>query len=193
MSNLGNHELHILLKEAKREAARLCHRLPDHEFDREDFVQDLLAELLQRLAQYDRSRGDLGAFAGIVVRHRGTRLRAQYWRRRRTRGAAHLPLDTADEEGLPLAEILPESRGIWFFGDAEPRLKVECAAAVETVLGSLDATERKLCEALSSRPVRSLVGTGWGSRSTIYRRIAALRPVFLACGVSPEHMAGYGG
>lgn len=193
MSHIDDYELLILVKEAQREAARLNRRLPEHEFDQEDFAQDLLMDLLQRLAQFDRSRGDLGAFAGVVVRNRGARIRARLRKRSRAQGGAHLPLDHADEASLSLAEVLPETRSIWFCGNAEPRLKTECAAAVETVLGTLDSTERKFCEALSSRSVRTLVAQGWGSRSTIYRRIAALRPLFLARGVSPDHLASNGG
>lgn len=189
MSELDDLELQTVLREAQREAARLHRRLPGHYYDREDFAQDLLLELLKRLPRFDPSRGGLGAFAGVVVRHRGARICMQYRQQYRRRGAAHLPLEQADEAGRPLAEILPETSGLWSNGERMPREGVECVAALNRVLGTLGATEHKFCRALSARSVRELVAEGWGSRSSLYRRIEALRPVFLARGVSPALLA----
>src|SRR4051812_43186587 len=74
--------LRVLLREAAAGAHGLVRklRLPNHEH--EDFRQDLLVDLIGRFRQFNPDRGSLGAFAGVIVRHRAERLAHRVYRER---------------------------------------------------------------------------------------------------------------
>lgn len=173
--------LTIILSESVQAAHRLRRRLglPPAELD--DLAQDLRLDLIRRLPRYDRSRGDLGPFAGTVIRNRSSRLVSRSnSKRRRTCG----PIASLDEEvsGRRLDEVIPDSAGLW------PILSQDRLAgrrlALSSVLSHLDSDDLDLCMALASSSMADLVRSGRFSRSTLYRRTARLRCAFAAWGLS---------
>ena len=72
--SISQDDLRTVLHEADVAARRLLRqlRLPCHDLD--DLRQDLLADLIARLRGFDPERGSLGAFSGIVLANRSTRI-----------------------------------------------------------------------------------------------------------------------
>ena len=168
---------------ARRLRRRLCLPL----CEREDLGQDLLIDLLRRLPAYDPSRGSIGAFAGIVLRNQSSRIAMRHHRQRRAQGGSLLSLEvplTGTRE--PVGETLTEDDGLaaWH-GQTCCAAFTELCHAMETALARLPAEDRRFCAALAHRPVTTLATEGFGSRSTLYRRLADLRHVLTAHGLGP--------
>ena len=152
--------------------------------DQDDLRQELLVDLIRRLPAYDPDRGSLGAFANVVLRNQATRIAARVMRERRATGGALLSLDAARPDGTTLADTLSEADGLatWQSGpQAIPR--AERRIDVDRALGELDDPDQALCAALAHWSVDELVARGFGSRASLYRRLAALRPVLAAYGL----------
>jgi len=87
----------------------------------------------------------------------------------------------------PLKNLLLEEDGLASWYGQRPfdtdmqheRLATECA------LARLSNGDRQLCRILSRVTVSDLVAHGAVKRSTLYRRISALRPVLTAYGLGP--------
>lgn len=181
-------DLHILLEEADAAARRLLRRLRLPANDLDDLRQDLLADLIARLHAYDPARGPLGAFAGVVLRHRAARLAERIMGERRRMGGVPLSLDAplGDGSDATLADVIPEDAGLaaWCGQPVDGHALSERRMAVERALGALDRRDGALCAALSVLSPSELAAAGKGSRATLYRRIAGLRHALLAHGVA---------
>lgn len=106
-------DLDVVHPLAERYARRLCRTLGRPSHEREDMEQDMLLDLLARLAGFDPARGTLAAFATVCFQHRASRLATRLRREKRERHEASL--DDAvpgQEEELTLADIIPESEGM---------------------------------------------------------------------------------
>ena len=87
----------------------------------------------------------------------------------------------------PLKNLLLEEDGLASWYGQRPfdtdmqheRLATECT------LARLSNGDRQLCRVLSRVTVSDLVAQGAVKRSTLYRRISALRPVLTAYGLGP--------
>ena len=176
--------LDLLTAEASATASRLCRRLGLPATDHDDFRQELLADLIRRLPAFDPDRGTLGAFANVVLRNHAVRITARVLRERRARGGALLSLDAPRADGTTLADTLSEADGLSTWqcrSEAIPR--AERRIDVDRALGELDDSDQTLCDALSHWSVDELAAGGFSSRATLYRRLAALRPVLAAYGL----------
>jgi DNA-directed RNA polymerase specialized sigma24 family protein len=111
---VSSSDLHFVLHEADFAARRLLRqlRLPRHDLD--DLRQDLLADLIARLRGFDPERGSLGAFSGIVLANRSTRIANKVKRERRLYGPAPVSLDEtiSESEGLARGDIIGEDEGL---------------------------------------------------------------------------------
>ena len=87
----------------------------------------------------------------------------------------------------PLKNLLLEEDGLasWY-GQRPFDLDMQHARlATECALARLSNDDRQLCRALSRLTVSDLVAHSAVKRSTLYRRISALRPVLTAYGIGP--------
>ena len=185
---LSPDDIETIIHEADAAAQRLRRKLCLPVREREDLGQDLLVDLLRRLPAYDPSRGSIGAFANIVLRNQSSRIAMRHHRQRRAQGGSLLslevPLAGARE---PVGDTLTEDDGL-----AAWHGQICCAAAVtelhralQTALARLPAEDRRFCAALAHLPMTALAAEGFGSRSTLYRRLVDLRHVLTAHGLGP--------
>jgi len=181
-------DLATLIDEADRAARRLHRKLSLPAADLDDLRQDLLIDVICRLPGFDRRRGTIGAFAGIVLRNRSSRIAIRHHRQRRARGGTMLSLDAAVAgSGEPLGCLLAEADGLatWHGQDRDPQADIQTRAAVQSVLARLPEADHRFCCALAHRSVTALAAEGFGSRSALYRRLADLRHVLTAYGLGP--------
>lgn len=170
-------DLVTILREADAAAGRLRRRLGVPRADVDDLRQELLVDLVRRLAAFDPSRGALGAFAGIVLRNRASRIALDRARERRRMGGALLPLDARGRDGVPLVERLAAPGGA---------PAVERRLDIVRVLGGLPPGDRALCAAAAACPLRQLAARGFGSRTGLHRRLHDLRVRLAAHGLAPR-------
>lgn len=177
-----------LIDEANRAARRLHRKLHLPPADLEDLSQDLLLDLICRLPGFDARRGSIGAFANIVLRNQSSRIAMQIRRERRAQDGWMFSLDAPMAGSRePLKNLLLEEDALASWYGQRPfdiRMQNERLAA-NCVLARLHEDERRLCRALSRLTVSDLVAHGAFKRATLYRRIAALRPVLTAYGLGP--------
>ncbi|WP_223428083.1 sigma factor [Tateyamaria pelophila] len=177
-----------LIDEANRAARRLHRKLHLPPADLEDLSQDLLLDLICRLPGFDARRGSIGAFANIVLRNQSSRIAMQIQRERRAQDGWMFSLDAPMAGSRePLKNLLLEEDALASWYGQRPfgidmhhdRLATNC------VLARLRDDERQLCRALSQFTASDLVAGSVFKRSSLYRRIAALRPVLTAYGLGP--------
>jgi DNA-directed RNA polymerase specialized sigma24 family protein len=187
---LSPDDIETIISKADTAARRLRRRLGLPVCDREDLGQDLLIDLLRRLPAFDPARGSLGAFAGLVLRNQSSRIAIRIMRERRAQGGGLLSLDapSGSEDQRPLAETIGEDDGLsaWHGQATNAYAFTEQHQAVQTAISQLPPEDRRLCAALAHRPVSALASEGFGSRSTLYRRLADLRHVLTAHGLGPS-------
>jgi len=186
--SISPEDLQILLHEADVAARRLVRQLRLHRADLDDVRQDLVTDLIARLGAFDSQRGSLGAFAGIVMANRATRIARAVMRHRRMCGAAPVSLDEIlpDSEGATRGELVSQEQslaalqGHWI----NPVTEVERRIDLERGLGALDAQGRRLAADLFSvgTPHR-LAKAGKGSRSELYRQTRELRLTLMSVGI----------
>lgn len=187
---LSPDDIETIISEAASAARRLRRRLGLPACDREDLGQDLLIDLLRRLPAFDPARGSLGAFAGLVLRNQSSRIAIRIMRERRAQGGGLLSLDapSGPEDQRPLAETIGEDDGLsaWHGQANNACAFTEQHQAVQAAVSRLPPEDRRFCAALAHRPISALVSEGFGSRSTLYRRLADLRHVLAAHGIGPS-------
>ena len=186
-SSISRDDLQILLHEADITARRLVRQLRLPRADLDDVRQDLLVDLIARLPAYDAVRGTLGAFAGVILTNRVTRIANKVKRDRQMYGAMPISLDETipESDGLTRGDLIAEADGLSAlfgqpvdgFAAAEHRLDVERG------LGSLEPAEGALCAALSRTTVDRLAASGHGARSSLYRRVKDIRLALTAIGM----------
>jgi DNA-directed RNA polymerase specialized sigma24 family protein len=175
---LSRADLAILIDEADAAARRLHRRLVLPNADLDDLRQDLLVDLICRLPGFDRRRGPIGAFVGIVLRNQSSRIATRFHRRRRAQGGALLSLDAfAGSGGTPIGMLLADTDGLaaWHGHDRVAEEDADLRHDVARALGALPPEARGLCAALGTCALRDLVGRDGISRSALYRRVARLR------------------
>lgn len=185
---LSTADVVTLIDEANRAARRLHRKLHLPPADLEDLSQDLLLDLICRLPGCDARRGSIGAFANIVLCNQSSRIAMRIQRQRRAQDGWMFSLDAPMVGSRePLKNLLLEEDGLASWYGQRPfdtdmqhaRLATECA------LARLSNGDRQLCRVLSRVTVSDLVAQGAVKRSTLYRRISALRPVLTAYGLGP--------
>ncbi|MFN3946112.1 MAG: sigma factor [Allosphingosinicella sp.] len=186
-SSISRDDLRILLHEADIAARRLVRRLRLAPAELDDVRQDLLVDLIARLPAYDPDRGTLGAFAGIVLANRATRIACKAKRERRMYGSTPISLDEIlpESDGLTRGDLVAEADGLSaLFGQpVDAFAAVEERLDVERGLGSLAPADGALCASLSRTTVDRLAASGHGARSSLYRRIKDIRLVLTAIGI----------
>lgn len=169
-------DLRIVLRLAERAGGRLSVKLGLPHHAGEDFRQELLLDFLRRFHAYDASRGSLAGFARTVMHHRAIRLAQQHCRRLSAHGGCMVSIDEHVGEGQAAQAAV--------LSFEEAHLQLINKLSLEAVLEGLPPAERRLCRALRDQSISSLNGAGFGGRSTIYRRIDRLRPVFARSGLA---------
>jgi RNA polymerase sigma-70 factor (ECF subfamily) len=185
--SISRSDLQIIQHEADIAARRLIRHLRLPYDDLADLRQELLLDLFARLPAFDYERGSLGAFAGIVMANRATRIVHKVKRDRRLYGAVPASLDETlpDSEGATRADLIAEEDGLAaYFGQrVDAFAEVEHRLDVERGLGSLDRYDGALCAALSHMTVDQLAASGRDARSSLYRRVKDIRLALLAVGL----------
>lgn len=181
-------QLATLIDETDVAARRLHRKLALPAADLDDLRQDLLVDLICRLPGFDKLRGSIGAFANIVLRNQSSRIAMRYYRQRRAQGGPLLSLDVPLSGARePVGDTLTEDHGLsaWHGQTCCAVAVTELQHALQSALARLPAEDCRFCAALAHRPVTALAAEGFGSRSTLYRRVADLRHVLTAYGLGP--------
>jgi RNA polymerase sigma-70 factor (ECF subfamily) len=186
-STISRADLQILLHEADGAARRLIRKLRLSKDHLADVRQELLVDLIARLPAFDPKRGSLGAFAGIVMANRTTRLAHKVKQQRRPYGVVPASLDETlpDSDGATRGDLVSEEDGLsaYFGQPVDAFAEVERRRDVERGLGALDPDDARLSAALSQSTIDELVDRGHAARSRIYRRVKNIRLVLLAAGL----------
>lgn len=186
---ISRHHLARILDEADVAARRLHRRLCLPAADLDDLRQDLLIDLICRLPAFDASRGSIGAFAGIVLRNRASRIALRHHRERCSRGGALVSLDASFGPATTntLGDTISQSDGLaaWHGQGLDDLARTVLRHDLARVLGQLAPAARIFCAALGQCPLRDLVARGVGSRSALYRRTGELRLDLTARGLGP--------
>ena len=186
-SSISPSDLRILLHEADMAARRLSRRLRLSRDDLADLRQDLLVDLLARLPAFDPERGSIGAFAGLVMANRATRIARGVGRHRRMFGASPASLDDPlpNGDGATRGDSIAEEYGLAaILGQPVDRIaEAERRIDLERGLGTLDGEERRLVSALGKASPHQLAASGLGSRSDLYRRTRQIRLSLIAAGL----------
>lgn len=186
-SSLSPDDLHVILHEADIAARRLVRQLRLPRPDLDDVRQDLLVDLIGRLPAFDPERGSMGAFAGIVLANRATRIANRVRRERRIFGSVPVSLDEIipDSHGLTRGDLVAEDEGLaaYFGQPVDAFAATEKRLDLERGLGSLDRGDGALSAALSQTTVDRLAAGGYGARSSLYRRVRDIRLALTAVGV----------
>jgi len=180
-------DLQVVLHEADVAARRLCRKLRLSRDDLADLRQDLLCDLIARFPAFDSERGSIGAFAGLVMANRATRIALGVHRHRRMYGEFPASLDDPlpNADGATRGDLIGEADGLpAILGQPVDRIaEVEHRIDVERGLGTLDKGERVLAAALTQGSPHRLARSGLGSRSDLYRRTRELRLTLLSAGL----------
>lgn len=163
-TRLSPTEQSLLLKEADAATARLRWRLRLSPEAAEDVRQDLLLDLVRRMATYDPARGPIGPFAGRILRNRGSELAAAIAADRRSSFSVDEPHD------------------VYQVSDPNDKTR-DCRLSLFMALQRLSSRDRAFCLALARFSVDRLAAAGFGSRAGLYRRLRELRCVFAAQGL----------
>ncbi|MGE3293533.1 MAG: sigma factor [Geminicoccaceae bacterium] len=168
----------LILGEAARLARRLAHRLGLAADHADDLRQELLLDLLERLARFDASRSPFTAFARLVMRHHAATLAERWIRELRqpvlplVDGAQHPDdeVDVVQDEGVDDPE----------FDNAVARVDLARTRAM------LPPALRETCSALDVREPGEAAALYPASRATFYRRVADLRLELLTWDFQPS-------
>ena len=159
----------FVVQQAEIRASRLVTAPGFHRHDWEDMRQELLVDYLERLPQFDPSRGDARGFMFGVVRHRAARLVKEQTRRVH----ADAPLR---ENCAPAVE-------------RELDLSIDVAA----VMDRLPAHLREVAIALQDlTPSEVAIALG-RSRTRVHQLIQQIRSAFVEAGITPEALHRSGG
>ena len=177
----------VLLHEADVAARRLIRQLRLPYAELADLRQEFLLDLIARLPAFDPERGSLGAFAGIVMVNKATRIALKVRRGRQLYGVISASLDETlpDGDGATRGDLISEEKGLsaYFCQPVDAFADVERRLDVERGLGALDPNDAKLSAVLSQVGVDELVDRGHGPRSSLYRRVKKIRLALLAVGL----------
>lgn len=186
-SSISPPDLQVLLHEADIAARRLCRQLRLSRDELADLRQDLLTDLIARFPAFDRQRGSIGAFAGMVMANRATRIAQGVRRHRRMYGLFPVSLDDPlpNGDGATRGDLIAEADGLSaFLGQPVDRVaEAEHRIDFERGLGTLDQGQRCLAAALYRGSPHQLARSGLGSRSDLYRRTLDLRLTLVTAGL----------
>jgi RNA polymerase sigma-70 factor (ECF subfamily) len=186
---ISQDDLSILIAEADAMARRLRRRHGLAPEDVDDQRQELLVALIARFPSYDPSRGTVGAFANVVLRHEASRISARIVRHRKLHGARTVSLDepAPDADGATLGDIVPEAEGLsaWHGQPTDALAEVERRIDIEKALGALARRDATLAAKLAALSVDEIEAAGGGARRTLYRRLDGVRIQLAAHGFGP--------
>ena len=177
----------LFFREVARQVRRLASRYDLQPADRDDAFQEIALDGWRRLKDYQASRGELGAFLGVVMLHQARKIEARLCRRRH---ASDVSLDApftcgAREDELSLAETLSEDEGLAALlgNQINGHARVDLVLDLVRALGRLPEDLMQLCTCLaheSPAATRRVCGL---SNSGMYRRIEELRLHFRSFGL----------
>jgi RNA polymerase sigma-70 factor (ECF subfamily) len=178
-------DLEPLHRLADEQARRLCRSLRLAAHEQEDIRQDLLADLLARLPDYDAERGELGGFAATCFKHRAARLALWYRRERAGRAVISLDDPLPGGEGLTIGAALAEDAGYgaWLGQPTDRITMVERRLDLERASQALTADDMPLLAALARGDTRAHARAGL-SRTTAFRMVHEMRLRLFAAGVA---------
>ena len=186
---LSPQHIQTILSEAQAAAKRLHRRLGPASPGQEDLCQDLLIDLLRRLPAFDPKRGSLGAFSGLILRNQASRIAMRTMKERRAQGGTMLSLDAplSQVDPRPMSEVLSNQDGLgaWQGQCVDARLVTEHSTDTGRALGRLSPKDRAICAGVAHSSVATLARRGFGSRSSLYRRIFNLRFALALHGLGP--------
>jgi len=181
---LSKSDFEVLLREANLAAWRLVRQFRLTSFHKDDFRQELLVELLSRVAMFNPARGTLGAFAGTVVRHRAGRIannirREQRFFVERFKNTMYADLKAVDIARYEGRQHQHDERDlINQFSISEIRVDLKRA------LARLPSSDLGLCAALIEYTPAEISRNSGRSRAGVYRAIKKIRTHMETFGIS---------
>lgn len=142
--------------------------------ERDDLVQQLFLEYMERASQYDSLRSGVKTFVSCLVRNQA--MSAARARKRALRRRQDVITDTSSITASETLDSSAEHLQFW--------LDVERALAPFPRI--LLNTARALCQHTPGQLGR----TPGQSRNSVYRRMRRVRTAFLAAGIGPTYFAG---
>lgn len=153
--------------------------------DYDDLQQDMMLDLLRRLANYDHSRAGLSTFVARVVDRKVSTLIRYQRQEKRDFSVRVLPLDAEvdgqDGEPLGLDEVLSQDAYDDEVGrhDRPEAERIDLRLDLSLVLDELPEDLRDLARRLQTRTVAEIARELGVPRSTLYEKgIARLRKIF---------------
>ena len=183
--SLSKSDLEVLLHESELAAVRLARRVRVPTFEKDDFRQDLLVDLLGRTRSFDPTRGKLGAFAGTVIRHRASRIELRIRREKRlfVDGSKSPASNCADGTHLNDYERGAEQDHPYFQQSHEASI-IETRLDLERALAGLSSTYIRLCSELIDYTPSEISKKAGRSRAGIYRAITKIRTHMVRGGIT---------
>jgi hypothetical protein len=154
--------------------------------DREDFEQDLVLDLLQRIGRHDPARACLETFAEHVLDNRVATLTRPCARLRTERQMVSIDAPTAASDSDAESGQLPDDNLLTGNGDADPESiekELSLRLDIERFVGNLTPALRLCADIMHSGNIAEGACKAGLHRSTIYERLARLRAEATALGL----------
>jgi hypothetical protein len=164
---------HIALLQTAAEvhAHRIVRDLRLPACDREDIRQDLLVEMLPRLAKYDSNIAKASTFVSLLARHASSTLRRRLASRRKLEPGGSLPLDEFNH-------ALSDHCDGGFSA-------LDLSLSVRGVLRNLPGQLRALASSLKAMTTAEVKEVSRLRHATFYRRLRDIRLAFLMADITP--------
>jgi DNA-directed RNA polymerase specialized sigma24 family protein len=167
----------LLLRAAARQARRLARRYNLQPADRDDAFQEIALDAWHRLKGYRASRGELGAFLGMVTLHQARKIEARL-RRRTAEVSLEAPIrNGAHDPELQLADTLSEEDGLpaLLGNQVNGFARVELILDLCRAIAWLPPDARQLCACLAHESAAAARCACGLSNTGLYRQIEELR------------------
>jgi hypothetical protein len=148
---LGAIDLGLIRRDADRTARRLVRRFRMGTHERDEFRQDLVADVITRCRSYDPSRGTWGAFVGTILAHRAAQLAMSVRRERKVFAPVSLDHPLPGTKGGIIRGMAAERDGYaaWLDHSKDAADSAERRLDLDRALGTLGQSDRALCAALA--------------------------------------------
>jgi RNA polymerase sigma factor (sigma-70 family) len=156
--------------------------------DREDIAQDLWLHLVASMDDFDPAKGTIFAFIVTVVERKSVAIWRHHAAEKRDScrcGSLNQAICARDGTRVELAATMTEDAADSRLGrrPLPPQTRAELVLDVESVLASLPADQRDLCERLKHATVSEVARELGLPRSTVAARARRLRAAFAAAGL----------
>lgn len=138
--------------------------------DIEDIEQELLCEVFECLAKYNKQKSSLGTFVDQIVTRRSNNMIQRRLSLKRGGKCTTISLDVCDEYGVALVDKLPDEQS---FED------LDLALDVAHIVCRLPEGTQRITTLLQTYTITEVASMTGKSRAAIYRLLEQIRPCFI--------------